>query len=187
MGDPLSPGTTIGTCAWMEREWMNGLHPDSHKYFRAARYMDDILMITRGPSAWDEQTFLKDFTKSECYWEPLKLEEGAQDTFLESRFHIANGRLTFRLKNENETTTKIWRYHHYYSALPHASKRAMVMSALWKVHNMASDDASLYESAIHKLNEFVTLRYPLGILRYFCAVLARDTSNLTWRRIRSTL
>ena len=22
MGDPLSPGMTIMTCAWMEREWM---------------------------------------------------------------------------------------------------------------------------------------------------------------------
>ena len=83
MGDPLSPGMTIGTCAWMEREWIQGLHPNTHEYFRAARYMDDVLMITRGQSAWDEAAFLKDFTKSECYWAPLKLEEGARDTFLE--------------------------------------------------------------------------------------------------------
>ena len=114
-------------------------------------------------------------------------QEGAPNTFLESTFQLEPNGVRFRLKNENEHSFKVWRYHHYYSGLPYISKRAMVMSTLRKVDSMASDNASLYDSALSKLNEFVNLRYPLGILRYFCAILARDTSNLTWRRVRATL
>ena len=43
MGDALSPAMTIGTCGWMEREWMNGLDVSTKGNFKAKRYMDDIL------------------------------------------------------------------------------------------------------------------------------------------------
>ena len=42
MGDPLSPGMTIGATAWMENEWMQTMEGDCRKYFRIKRFMDDI-------------------------------------------------------------------------------------------------------------------------------------------------
>ena len=49
MGDPLSPGMCIGTCAWMEAEWLAGMRASTKHFFKAARYMDDILMIMASP------------------------------------------------------------------------------------------------------------------------------------------
>ena len=42
---------------------------------------------------------------------------------------------------------------------------------------MASDDNELLTSALYKLEEFRPLEYPLGIRKYMCAIMARDTSN----------
>ena len=44
MGDPLSPGMTIGTCCWMENKWMQEVQDKDKQTFRAKRYMDDILI-----------------------------------------------------------------------------------------------------------------------------------------------
>ena len=72
MGDALSPAMTIGTCGWMEREWMNGLDVSTKGNFKAKRYMDDILLFFR-KHGWDRERFYGDFKKSECYMPPLKL------------------------------------------------------------------------------------------------------------------
>ena len=45
MGDPHSPGMTIGACGWMEREWLQTLSAATKEMFMAKRYMDDILMF----------------------------------------------------------------------------------------------------------------------------------------------
>jgi len=45
MGDPHSPGMTIGTCAWMEDEWMQTIDEETKRYFRMKRYMDDVLSL----------------------------------------------------------------------------------------------------------------------------------------------
>ena len=45
MGDPLSPGMTIGACAWMEKEWLDGLHFSVRRNFKMRRFMDDILIV----------------------------------------------------------------------------------------------------------------------------------------------
>ena len=50
---------------------------------------------------------------------------------------------------------------------------------------MASDPEPLMASAIAKLQEFLDLKYPIGILRFMCAIMARDYSDITWRRIRN--
>ena len=71
MGDALSPGMTIGTCGWMEREWMNTLDEHTKKKFRAKRYMDDILLLLN-KQGWDYERFYKDFKESHCYMYPLK-------------------------------------------------------------------------------------------------------------------
>ena len=59
------------------------------------------------------------------------------------------------------------------------------LAALRKVHHMASDKQQLTLSALAKLREFAELRYPVGIRRFMCAIMARDTSDLTWRTIRT--
>lgn len=84
MGDPLSPGMTIATCAWMEKEWMQQLDARDKQRFVAKRFMDDILMIYAENDEWDYEKFEEDFRRSECYQEPLKLEEGTGGTFLET-------------------------------------------------------------------------------------------------------
>ena len=45
MGDPNSPGMTIGACGWMENEWMQTIGGDCKKYFRIKRFMVDICIV----------------------------------------------------------------------------------------------------------------------------------------------
>ena len=52
MGDPISPGMTIITCARMEQRWMANLTAEK-TLFRAARFMDDILMVYAAHAGWD--------------------------------------------------------------------------------------------------------------------------------------
>ncbi len=80
MGDPHSPGMTIGTCAWMEHEWLQTVHPNSRENFLARRYMDDLLVFYARHSGWDEERFLKDIS-SHCYLPPLRLEAGGKGRF----------------------------------------------------------------------------------------------------------
>ena len=56
MGDALSPAMTIGTCGWMEREWMTSLHENAKSKFAAKRYMDDILLFFL-KDGWDSEKF----------------------------------------------------------------------------------------------------------------------------------
>ena len=184
MGDPLSPGMTIGTCAWMEREWMQSIAPEDKAFFRGGRYMDDIVLMLSKSERWDRTRFLNDFMASECYWPPSKLEAGTQGVFLETWFETSETGIRYRLKNDNEKERKVWRYHHYYSDLPYQMKRATLLATLRKVHRMASDASQLAISALSKLDEFAQLRYPVGIRKFMCAIMARDTSDLTWRWVR---
>ena len=66
-------------------------------------------------------------------------------------------------------------------------KRATLLATFRKVHplDVASDPEQLMASAMAKLQEFLDLRYPIGILRFMCAIMARDYSDITWRRIRN--
>lgn len=46
MGDPHSPGLTIGACAWMEETWRNQTeYSPSTVPLRVRRYMDDVIMV----------------------------------------------------------------------------------------------------------------------------------------------
>ena len=89
MGDALSPGMTIGTCGWMEREWMRGIDDATKRHFMARRYMDDVLLLMR-KYGWDKLRFYDEFKKSECYMPPLRLEEAADGTFLETSFDVSH-------------------------------------------------------------------------------------------------
>ena len=92
---------TIGTCGWMEREWMTSLHAATKTKFAAKRYMDDILLLMQ-KEGWDRQRFYADFKRSECYARPLNLEEATDGTFLETFFTVQHDHIDFRLKNVNE-------------------------------------------------------------------------------------
>ena len=181
MGDPVSPGMAIGTCAYMEKHFLESLDDNTKQLFRATRYMDDILLFTSKSDKWTQEAFIQHF-ETNCYWQPLKLEKGKDNVFLETQFSSKGD--TFRLKNVNETQNNVWRYHHYHSGLDYISKRSTLLATLKKVHLHASDNKELYISAKAKLKEFQNLQYPVGVRKYMCAILARDTSNLTWRRLR---
>ena len=147
--------------------------------------MDDIILISK-KEGWDKDKFIKDFS-SECYWKPLKLEKTNDGIFLENKFEIKENQLKFRLKNKNEDSIEVWRYHHYLSKMSYTTKRSSLLATLRKLHKMASDDDELMTSALHKLEEFRLLQYPLGIRKYMCAIMARDTSNTVWRIVRNKL
>ena len=118
MGDALSPAMTIGTCGWMEREWMTSLHAATKTKFAAKRYMDDILLLMQ-KEGWDRQRFYEDFKRSECYARPLNLEEATDGTFLETFFTVQHDHIDFRLKNVNEgEVKKVWRYQAWDSYSP---------------------------------------------------------------------
>ena len=186
MGDPLSPGLTIGTCAWMEKEWKITLDNETKDRFKAGRYMDDIIMMTGGQGDWKKEEFLEDFMKSDCYWKPLKLEKGKDNIFLETKFKVAtNGEIHYKIKNDNENEIKIWRYHDYNSNISYSLKRSILLATLRKVHKMANTPHQLLLSGTCKLNEFALLNYPVGIRKYMCAIMAKETSTLMWRTIRN--
>ena len=190
MGDPLSPGLTIITCAWMEDKWMAQQPAERKRFFRAKRYMDDILCLfakdTHGTlhRQWNAPQFIRDMERSEIYWPPLKLEPGKESEFLETHFEVRGTGITFRLKNSNETGLNIWRYHHYDSYCHPNYKKANLLNCLKKVHATASDIYQLKHSACAKLNEFRALGYPTSLRRYACAILGRDTGDTYWFRIR---
>ena len=189
MGDPHSPGMTIGTCAWMEKEWMDTIHSDTKKLFRAKRYMDDILLLYAAHDRFQHDKFLRDFERSDCYFPPLVLEEAKPDTFLETTFEIIDNKIRHWLKNENDPRQppKIWRYSHFRSHMAFAVKRGVINATLKKVQLMASDRRALYHSAIQKLAEFFNLGYPRRMLWTACTTLGVQSREPTWFDIRDDM
>ena len=188
MGDPLSPGMMLSACAWMEKEWSEALAPADKQFFRAKRFMDDILLAYVETPRWDSARFVEDMQRSVIYQEPLKLERGHDGTFLETRFTIENNAFRYKLKNDNEGgVVKIWRYMHFHANAPFVQKRATLTACLRKVHRMASDTDILRVSALDKVAEFRRLRYPLGLLRKACAYLAATSGVRQWLDVRDTL
>ena len=180
MGDALSPAMTIGTCGWMEREWMTSLHAATKTKFAAKRYMDDILLLMQ-KEGWDRQRFYEDFKRSECYARPLNLEEATDGTFLETFFTVQHDHIDFRLKNVNEgEVKKVWRYQAWDSYSPNEQKWRTLVSMLKKVDYMASNEKEVFVSAMHKLREFANLGYPVSVRKGACYRVARDGGGLAW-------
>ena len=93
---------TIGTCAWMEHEWLEGLDEATKKLFKIKRYMDDLLIFTAENATWDRDGFEKSIGE-ECYFPPLSLEDGSEGTFLETGFRItATNRIRHPLAEEHK-------------------------------------------------------------------------------------
>ena len=188
MGDPHSPGMTIGTCAWMEHEWLQSINGDSQSNFKARRYMDDLLVFYARNDSWDEARFLQDIG-GHCYLPPLKLEDGTAGTFLETSFEITGNTIRHWLKNENVTgePPKIWRYSHFDSHGQFSQKKATLMACLTKVQKMASDDPALRKSAMQKVAEFARLRYPRKMLWTACTTMGVSTRCPAWFRAREQI
>ena len=88
-------------------------------------------MTLRSSPRWDSKRFIADFTQSQCYQEPLKLEPGKDGTFLETRIWIKDNEIRHKLKNDNEGgQTKIWRYKHFDDGSPFMEKRATLTACL---------------------------------------------------------
>jgi len=136
---------------------------------------------------WDHERFLADFERSECYMQPLKLEDSKPDTFLETSFEIKGNRVDHWLKNDNKhgEEPRIWRYQTYASYVPFARKKANLLASLTKVERMANTQAQLMQSAKAKLWEFERLGYPRGLRRLACAYIATTSGNGVWLQIRN--
>ena len=98
----MLPAMMLSACAWMENEWSEALAPADKQFFRAKRFMDDILLAYVESPRWDAARFVEDMQRSVIYQEPLKLERGHDGTFLETRFTIENNAFRYKLKNDNE-------------------------------------------------------------------------------------
>ena len=81
----------------------------------------------------------------------------------------------------------MWRYNHYKSCIPYGVKRQILLATLKKIERSASDKEMLLESARAGIKEFVELGYPVGIIRFMCAIVARDSANPVWLDIRDSL
>ena len=146
--------------------------------------MDDVLLFYSKAPSFDHDRFIRDL-EADCYWPPLKLEPPPSGgVFLESQFEIRDRHIEFRLKNANEEETRVWRYHHFASHSNETHKKATLMASLRKVHTYASEQRQTYLSATAKLREFSALGYPRSMRREACTVLARDTGNTIWYRVR---
>ena len=154
--------------------------------FKARRFMDDILMVYAKSDSWDHERFISDFERSECYQQPLKLEDGRADTFLETTFELKDGRFRHWLKNDNRAgeAPTIWRYKDFRSHGPYVQKRALITMMMRKVHTMASDQDALMTSALQKLSEFKRLNYPHGLLTGVCNFMGAVTGENAWIRTR---
>ena len=118
-------------------------------FFRAARFMDDILLVYAAHAGWNHCGLVDQLTASECYSPPLTLVDAKEDTFLETTFAVQNNKFRHWLKNDNtaERPHTIWRYQHFASATPFQQKRAVIMACMQKVQRMASDKEAIYMTA----------------------------------------
>ena len=139
-------------------------------------------MFVSNSKRWNKEAFIKEFD-NECYWDPLKLEDGKKGIFLETTFKIEDGDTKFWLKNANEFSNEVWRYHHYESQAAYATKRATLLATLKKVDKMASGPEEMKQSALAKMMEFIRLGYPRGIMKYMCYMIAYETGNSQWMQI----
>ena len=191
IGNPISPAMTNASCSWMEQEFNASLSPEDKKWFRAGRYVDDIMLMTAKNEAWDHARFERDFETS-IYFPPLKLEDASErnhGNYLEMEWAVVNNQMVHRLKNENQVgeAPQVWRYQHFESHASRAQKRALVSSSLQRVQRMASSADQVVGSAMQKLAEFTRLKYPTGILRSACTYVAATSGNARWLDVRSVL
>ena len=167
---------------------MNTIEESKKKFFRFARYMDDVITVYAKNKAFNHDELL-DSQQTECYNAPLKLEDGGVDTFLESTFEIKHNKFRYWLKNQNEINKppNVWRYMDFNSAGSDQIKHGVLMGVLKKIQKMSSDDNAIYDSAVKKLFEFYSLNYPYKMLWGACTTMGVNTRYAVWFEVRKTL
>ena len=130
---------------------------------------------------------MEDFQRSDCYWAPLKLEDGKEDVFLETQIQIQGCTIRHKLKNENADGPKIWRYAHVKSATQFKYKYATLIASLQKVQAMASDDSMLVGSAIDKLKEFILQGYSFNTISRACVHMAVVSRKQAWFMVKGNI
>ena len=173
----------IGTCAWMEREWLRTIPDDMKEKFAMGRFMDDICMLIDTNSSYDWEAFKRDFRASLCYMPPLKLEDAAQDTFLETFLDVQRSNVEWRLKNKNEgahnsvPVTVFFNHQHYDSYGPVHMKRGAVIGVLKKMKKLCSSEAQQQRSLEAKKQELANLNYPRTLLVHLANTLLQRERN----------
>ena len=153
----------------------------------AKRYMDDILCFYKKSDDWNYQDFISDFERSECYMDPLHLEDADQNTFLETSFTTMNpGTIVQSQKNEADPKY-MWKYMHFKSHMAYKQKRAVMIAALKKTQSLASNPVTTIYGALRKISEFERLGYPNAMLRFVCARIAMETEDPIWFAIRKRI
>ena len=149
--------------------------------------MDDVIILYAENADWDCTQALRSL-KEDCYLPPLRLEPGAEDTFLETQFRIVDGsRVRHWLKNENQLgqDPKTWRYAHWDCYSNIELKKSTLMACLRKVETMASDSHALTRSAWMKMAEFLRLGYPLKVLWNACTTMGVRSRDPAWFKVRT--
>ena len=80
---------------------MQTINTESKQFFKAKRYMDDILTFYVTNPNFDHEKFLDEFKQSQCYWPPLNLEDATNGSFLETQIEIQQNVIRHKLKNDN--------------------------------------------------------------------------------------
>ncbi len=99
--------------------------------------------------------------------EPLRLEPGAPDVFLETKLErVAQGDFVYRLKNTNEDgVQRVWRYTPASSYVPYSQKVGLISGITQKAIRMASNTEQLKFSLEAKVAELKRLGYSGRLLR----------------------
>ena len=186
MGDPLSPAMCVGTCAWMEKEWMQTLTAWDKQHFCAARFMDDILLFYRKSTRWGHRAFLTDFARSECYHPPLKLEDAKDDTFLETTFAIEGQSIrhwsTSAALLQRSGATSI---SPVIAPLRRSGPRSQPACERFKPWRAMAPPCEAVRCK--KLSEFHALGYPIAVLRGVCTYLGASSGRYEWIQVREEL
>ena len=104
-------------------------------------------------------------------------------------YPIKNNKFRYWLKNQNEIgkPAKVWRYSHFHSDGSYQIKHGVLMAVLKKIQKMSSDDEAIYQSALQKLYEFYTLKYPYKMLWGACTTMGVNTRQGIWFEVRNAL
>ena len=146
---------------------------------RLARVSSHVIVQKTLLYRWDSQRFCNVFTESTCYHPPLKLVEGTDNTFLETRFKIENNKIKHWLKTKLKNIqkyggTNTYMDHTYTNEL--CSQRAKKRYIRCK---MASERELLEFSGLAKVKESLNLKYPRHVVKAACSYMAASTGEQT--------
>jgi len=186
MGDPMSPAICIGTCAILEKQWMDKLETSIQEKVRAVRYLDDIYMVLNKNGLTNPSDITRDFEKK-CYPKSLTLEQTPPSEFLECLVHTTkNGDITMQHWNKNNTHIQntgdqyYYKQQHYNSYAPGRSKTGALIGTWTRVDTNSNRDDLLQKSIQEKIQELRVLQYPSKTVYRTLLHMFQKTQNYHW-------